>query len=39
MEEVYGLYDIKNKNQCVGIFEQAKDIAKYTGNWKHLHCY
>ena len=32
LEKVYGLYDTKDKNQCVGIFKKAKNIAKYTGN-------
>lgn len=25
----YGVYDTKNFEQCVGIFESAKELAKY----------
>lgn len=26
---MYGIYDTKNNEQCLGIFEKIKDIAKY----------
>ncbi len=32
MEKLYGLYDIKKNEQCVGIFTSVKSIAQYTGN-------
>lgn len=29
MKTVYGLYDSKQNNICVGIFDRAKDVADY----------
>lgn len=28
---MYAVYDLRNKEQCVGIFNRVKDVAKYFG--------
>lgn len=28
---MYAIYDIKNKEQCMGIFDYREDAAKYLG--------
>lgn len=33
---MYGIYDTKNNEQCLGIFEKIKDIAKYFNTSEHV---